>query len=160
VLFSADAVRFIPVHFGIGYPSHSPSGYVPGLALGLELLDVNRPRRIVLVLCSLLLAYCCVWIPWRSRCEMLDWRYQRAGYGWVWTGPERYRSLPTLAPLSPDANHYAIESEARQAEAVLELKQEAVPDFALIGLQLLAASAISAAALLLAGIRNPSATRN
>ena len=115
---------------------------------------MKPPQRVVLILYCLSLAYCCLWIPWRTRSEALDWRYVRAGYGWMWAGPERYRTLPPVPAATPDSKQYLDET----AE-ILTLRQQAVPDFALMGLRFLATTAVSAAALLLAGMWKSSAPR-
>ena len=100
---------------------------------------MNRPQRIVLILYCLLLAYCCVWIPWHSHMSpalshgYAD-SYIRLGYGWLWIG-------------SLDIGGYAAYATA-------------TPDLPLIQLRLIAATAIGVAAFLLAGIRRMSSTRS
>ena len=52
---------------------------------------MNRAQRIVLIACCLLLAYCCLWIPWceyyHVSGEFRTHTYYRMGYGWLWAGP-------------------------------------------------------------------------
>jgi hypothetical protein len=43
-----------------------------------------RAQRIILIVYCLLLAYCCIWVPWHVA-QGQD--YVRAGYGWLWSGP-------------------------------------------------------------------------
>ena len=45
---------------------------------------MNPLQRIVLVLYSALVAYCCLWVPWRVQANSV---YAAVGYGWLWTGP-------------------------------------------------------------------------
>ena len=46
---------------------------------------MNKLQRIVLIVYFLLLAYCCVWIPWHV---IMGEDNIRLGYGWVWSGPD------------------------------------------------------------------------
>ena len=48
---------------------------------------MNRAQRIVLIVYCLLLAYCCVWIPWQYQPQQSG-PPLRLGYGWVWAGPQ------------------------------------------------------------------------
>jgi hypothetical protein len=80
---------------------------------------MNRSQRIVLVLYCLLIVYCCVWIPWHVVTGPMNdgpTDQVRVGYGWLWSGPS---SAPDPVPS---------------------------PDLPIIGLRLLAASAIAGAA--------------
>lgn len=84
---------------------------------------MNRSQRIVVVLCCLLVVYCCVWIPWHIVAGPANdgaTVQVRVGYGWLWSGP----AGTEVDPLP------------------------ATPDLSVIGLRLLAATAISAAAFL------------
>jgi hypothetical protein len=78
---------------------------------------MTRVQRIILIVYCLLFAYCCVWVPWHVVWGQ-DKSYVRDGYGWLWSGP------------STEAD-----------EGILS-----APDFPIIGLRLLAVTAISAAA--------------
>ena len=103
---------------------------------------MNRTQRVVLILYCLLLIYCCVWIPWHCQIhDLFDMvtasSYRRMGYGWLWAGP--------ITEEHTTQRDYAA---------------YATPDLPLIQLRLIAATAISAAAFLLAGIQENSATRN
>ena len=82
---------------------------------------MNRSQRIVAVLYCLLVVYCCVWVPWHL-VQGSD-RLRMAGYGWIWSGPPSTEISPMLT----------------------------TPDLSIIGLRLLAATALSTAAFLLAG---------
>lgn len=101
--------------------------------------SMNRPQRIVLILYCVLLLYCCLWIPWQY--EAVNHGYVRLGYAWLWVGPARADIPATAFPFPRAAG--------------------ARPDMPLIGLRLLAATALCAVAFLLIGIkwRNQS-TRN
>jgi len=57
---------------------------------------MNRTQRVILALYFLLVAYCCVWIPWHVRGEP-DYSI-RAGYGWAWVGPSE-RASPDVAVI-------------------------------------------------------------
>ena len=87
---------------------------------------MNRSQRIVVVLYCLLVVYCCVWVPWHVvQGAGTDGFVQfRTGYGWLWEGPTRY--------AEGRANVYA------------------TPDLPIIGLRLLAATALAGTAFLLA----------
>ena len=45
---------------------------------------MNPLQRMVFVLYSALVAYCCLWVPWRVQANRV---YEAVGYGWLWTGP-------------------------------------------------------------------------
>ena len=76
---------------------------------------MNKAQRLVLVLYCLLLAYCCLWVPWHIA-QGQD--YLRAGYGWLWAGPSH-----------------------SEFDAYLT-----APDFPIIALRLVAATAVCGAA--------------
>jgi len=63
---------------------------------------MNRAQRIVLVLYCLLLAYCCIWIPWhvpaRHFVEGAIRPAEDLGYGWLWVVPNSYATpdLPRI----------------------------------------------------------------
>jgi hypothetical protein len=46
---------------------------------------MSKPRRIVVILYCLLVAYCLIWIPWCI--PHRNQQCQRVGYGWLWAGP-------------------------------------------------------------------------
>ena len=78
---------------------------------------MNRSQRIVLVLYCLLVVYCCVWVPWHIRSPR-EWR---SGYGWLWAGPLSTEVFPGHGPYH-------------------------TPDLPIIGLRLLASTALAGAA--------------
>ncbi len=80
---------------------------------------MRRSTRIVLVAYCLLLAYCCLWVPWHIA-PGTD--YIRVGYGWLWVGPTTHDFEGALA----------------------------APDLPLIGLRILALTAIAGAAYFVA----------
>ncbi len=72
------------------------------------------------------IAYCCLWIPWRvdyhaSAAVSRPMSY-RAGYGWIWAGPEHDPSY-------------------------------ANPDFPLIGLRIVAVTAVGGVLLLILSLK-------
>jgi len=81
---------------------------------------MTQPQRVVLVVYCLLVVYCCVWVPWHL-VQGSD-RLRMTGYGWVWSGPPTTEISPMLT----------------------------TPDLSIIGLRLLAATALGAAGFLLA----------
>jgi len=84
-------------------------------------MAVNKLQRIVLTFYCLLVVYCCVWVPWhvvQKSGEGLP--TFRAGYGWLWKGP-------------PDLGAWATSAYA-------------TPDLSIIGLRLLAVTALAGAA--------------
>ena len=94
---------------------------------------MNKAQRITIVVYCLLLAYCCLWIPWRVQIHVPSDSYRptgyyRVGYGWSWDGPK-----------DPAANPYR--------------SSNATPDLPLIELRFIAVTAITAAALLVARLR-------
>jgi hypothetical protein len=124
------------------------------LRLSLELPDMIRAQRIVLILYCLLLAYCYVWVPWRTPVRSRD-RYERAGYGWLWAGPYRSATVVYDPPVDVGKGYRMVEEEDARPPA-----PNAEPDLPLMGIRFLAISAISAAAFLIAGLWKSSATRN
>jgi hypothetical protein len=84
---------------------------------------MNRPQRVVLILYFVLLTYCCVWVPWHL---VQSEDRVRAGYGWLWAGPNT-----TDVPSSLTT-----------------------PDLSIIGLRLLAVTALAGAAFCVAAGRN------
>jgi len=86
---------------------------------------MTRAQRIVLIVYCLLVFYCCLWLPWHVvRNPSVELPHQfRTGYGWLWIGPS-----------STNGGIYS------------------TPDLSITGLRLLAATAISGAAFLLAGM--------
>jgi hypothetical protein len=115
---------------------------------------MTRAQRLVLIVYCLLLAYCCLWIPWRVPVGLLHIRYERVGYGWVWAGP--YRSAPVVydhPAKSADGWQIVAEEDARPPAPT------AVPDFPLMTIRFLAATALSAACFLIARMKS-SATLN
>lgn len=101
---------------------------------------MNRSQRIVTVLYCLIVAYCCLWVPWHIvTAPATDGPAQvRVGYGWLWAGP--------LPPI-PDASSY---SDIPHGAKVLRPTSDAngplaTPDTAVIFLRLLAVTAVAGA---------------
>jgi hypothetical protein len=110
---------------------------------------MNRAQRFVLVLYSLLLAYCCLWIPWYVPVGLHE-RHNRLGYAWLWAGAPATRSAPIVHNPPVDAgNGYQIVGEE---DAVPTPHPTAVPDYSLMGVECLALTAVSLAAFLIAGM--------
>lgn len=82
---------------------------------------MNRLRRAVLIVYCAIVLYCCVWIPWHYALpyDRYGRAFARAGYGWLWRGPNTGNSF----------------TDSRSS-----------PDLALITLRLLAATALCGAA--------------
>ena len=80
---------------------------------------MNRTQRVVLVVYCVLLAYCCIWVPWHMQMHISQDVSMptslRMGYGLLWAGPE-----------------------------------SATPDLPIIGLRLLAVTAVAGAAFCVA----------
>ena len=47
---------------------------------GLELLGMNRPHRVVLIVSCLLLGYCCLWVPWCIHLHLPSDSYRPSAY--------------------------------------------------------------------------------
>jgi hypothetical protein len=92
---------------------------------------MNRAQRIVLIVYCLLIIYCCAWVPWHLAQTIASESQDelRCGYGWLWIGPS-------------EPAYY---------------NESATPNLTVIGLRLLAASAMSGAGFLLAGMFKSSA---
>lgn len=104
---------------------------------------MSRAQRIVVIVYCLLLVYCCLWIPWH-----IPYRNslpQRVGYGWLWAGP-------ALASLPAPPSGFRLDYEPPW--------DRARPDMELIALRLLAVTAISGAAFLVAGMLKSAAILN
>jgi hypothetical protein len=50
---------------------------------------MNKTQRIIAVLYCLLVVYCCVWVPWHliQSPASEGFHQWRTGYGWLWNGP-------------------------------------------------------------------------
>lgn len=106
---------------------------------------MNRAQRIVLVAYCLMLAYCCLWIPWHvQRNSRFSNTYIRSGYGWLWTGPEAY--------CHPPGEHSASLCNIVDPPGRVQYDLTATPDLELLGLRLVAATAIASAAFILASL--------
>lgn len=116
---------------------------------------MNKVQKIVLVAYCLLLAYCCLWIPWCI--SQRNFACVRVGYGWLWAGPSPkgsiFAAVTTEAPVPPPPPGFTIDNPEPTWE-------RARPDLELMGFRLLAGTAIFGAAFLLAGIFKSSAARN
>jgi hypothetical protein len=105
---------------------------------------MNRAQRIVLVLYCLLLAYCCLWVPWRI--PFRNSLPERVGYGWLWAGPAEGHGN---VHVPPPPSGFTIDPEPRW--------ERARPDLELIAFRLVAVTSIAAAGFLLSGmLRKPS----
>lgn|SRR5438552_7050810 len=94
---------------------------------------MNRAQRVVLIAYCLLLIYCCLWIPWHRHVSAASPRWYagnsiRLGYGWLWIGPR------------------GVGEEGVYAD----------PDLYVIALRIGAATAVSASAFLLSGMKRKS----
>src|SRR5208282_3110088 len=103
---------------------------------------MNRAQRVVLILYCLLLAYCCLWVPWRIQIHFPSRSYwpgeslpaedhYSTEYGWLWVGPRNLHSRSAYA----------------------------TPDMSLIQLRIVAVTSIAAGGFLLSGMLAKSATR-
>lgn len=119
---------------------------------------MNLLQRIIMILYCVLLVYCCLWIPWYYAAGNRG--YVRVGYAWLWVGPTKTQPPPDIFPADASVPPEGVTLDAPQA-AVKHPIPRARPDMPLISLRLIAATALGAAAFLLAGIRwkNP-ATRS
>jgi hypothetical protein len=91
---------------------------------------MNRAQRIIVAIYCLLLAYCCIWIPWRETTTLPSGRkYDDVFYSLVWVAPDTYGRCA------------------------------AVPEIKLIILRVVALTAVSAAVFVLSGMLWKSATR-
>jgi len=110
---------------------------------------MTRAQRVVGVVYCLLLAYCCVWIPWHVRLRYPAGAYERVGYGWFWAGP--YRSTPiTYEPPLKMPNGMTILREEDPRSNWIDLTAE--PDLQLMGIRLLLATAFSSGLFFLASL--------
>ena len=50
---------------------------------------MNPLQRIVAVLYCLVVACCCLWVPWHVHAKSAAGGYEPVGYGWLWAGPDR-----------------------------------------------------------------------
>jgi len=109
---------------------------------------MNRAQRIVMLVYCLLLAYCCLWIPWHVKLGYKPEAYERAGYGWVWAGPYRSPDVVYKPPLRSSGSGLMILGEVDLDPSPLD----ALPDIPRIMLRIVAATSVSAAAFMLAGL--------
>lgn len=110
---------------------------------------MNRAQRITLIAYCSLFAYCCLWIPWHVKLRYPPGPYERVGYGWVWAGP--YRSAPIVHdPPIKTSEGFQVLSEEDPRSRWADLTAE--PDLPLMALRFAAATALSAAAFLFAGL--------
>jgi hypothetical protein len=113
---------------------------------------MNQAQRIVLIAYCVVVAYCCLWIPWHVRLRSPSGALERVGYGWAWAGP--YRSAPTVhdPPISTSEGLKVLGEEDLRSSWV-DLTAE--PDLPLTGLRYIAVTSLSATAFLLAGLWKP-----
>jgi hypothetical protein len=110
---------------------------------------MSKVQRIVLVTYCLSLAYCCVWIPWSvTGPGQYGTDRQRLGYGWVWAGP---RFSPAHVAHSSDFSD--VDQFVMEYNAYASVSLSAMPEMRIIALRLAAVTAVTAAALLAAGIK-------
>jgi hypothetical protein len=107
---------------------------------------MNRGQRVVLILSSLLLTYCLIWIPWSIHSATMQ---RRLGYGWLWAGPTWRGDIFDQSVPPPPAG-FTIEAEPGIPDP--DPRHVARPDLELIALRFLAAIVISGAAFLIAGL--------
>jgi hypothetical protein len=59
---------------------------------------MTRAQRIIAVLYSLMVVYCCVWVPWHGfRSEIGEVQY---GYIWLWSGPSHGLGGPDVTAIA------------------------------------------------------------
>jgi hypothetical protein len=63
--------------------------------------DMNRAQRVVLAIYCLLLAYCCIWIPWRLTCGSAGDTAQYVIYSLLWVAPQECGRVHSVAPHLP-----------------------------------------------------------
>ncbi len=65
---------------------------------------MNRPQRIVLIVYCVLVTYCCVWVPWHVVQGSASDGFQqfRTGYGWLWNGPSNFAEGRASIYATPD----------------------------------------------------------
>jgi hypothetical protein len=119
---------------------------------------MNRMQRIVVILYCLLLAYCCLWIPWRVPYNRAATAYERAGYGWIWAGPHRSAPIDRASYADTPAHsakpsygltvlgEVDIYNLPRADDAIAE------PDLRLMVLRFIAATALAGFVFLIAGL--------
>jgi hypothetical protein len=86
---------------------------------------VSRPQQIVVLIYCLLLAYCCVWIPWRLTFGIGERKSTDVAYSLVWAAPN-FGYAPGYS---------------------------AVPDMRLVLLRIIAVTATAAAVFFLVGFK-------
>lgn len=106
---------------------------------------MNRAQRIVAFVYCLLLAYCCVWVPWRIPVG-LHGKYERANYGWVWAGPHRAPAIVYNPPIQVTKDYQLVGEEDP------EIPLTSSPDEPRILLRIGAATALAGAAFLLTSL--------
>jgi hypothetical protein len=113
---------------------------------------VKGSLRVILVVYCLLLAYCCLWVPWRipavrSAADFAHMRYVPFGYGWLWAGPS---SASPFAPFlsTPEATNTALRSY--DPDTGDERYGVYTPDFLRLGLRFVVLSTLGIAAFLFA----------
>lgn len=110
---------------------------------------MNKAQRIVLILYCLLLAYCCLWIPWHVKRRSPEGAYNRTGYGWVWAGPYRSPDVVYDPPLR-SSDGLEILGEVDLDPSPLD----AMPDLPRIALRIVAVTSIFAAVFFIASLWN------
>ena len=107
---------------------------------------MGKNQRLVVAAYCLLLAYCCVWIPWSI--PQRDSHERRVGYGWLWAGPRW--AEPHEINVPPPPTGFTIDSDETIPDP--DPRHAARPDLEVMFLRFLAATIISGAAFLLAGM--------
>ena len=105
----------------------------------------KKPQKIIILVYCLLLAYCCLWIPWHvQHVSRYSTTYVRSGYGWLWTGPVRY-----CPP--PPSDHTASLCDIVESSGP-DYDSDATPDLQLIAMRFVAVTVVSIAAFVTASI--------
>jgi len=101
------------------------------------LIVLSRKRRIILTLYGIALAYSFVWIPWKVPVSRQGNRFERCGYGWVWSGPERSKVITYNPPKKVEGGYDLISEEDLNGPPLT-----ALPDTMRIVLRCLTATAV------------------
>jgi hypothetical protein len=116
--------------------------------------SINKSQRMIVVTYCLLLAYCCLWVPWHVKLRYPQGASERAGYGWVWAGPYRSPDVVYNPPRKIPGTDAEILGEVDLDPSPLD----AMPDFPRIALRIIATTSLFAAVFLAIGVLWKSAT--
>jgi hypothetical protein len=123
---------------------------------------MNPLQRAILIGYSILVIYCCLWVPWTVEynpiSEYARVRYMRQGYGWLWAGPRVMVEQPdpsSFTSVPPAKEHDVSGWTVVGEESMRSVPQagliHAEPDTRIILLRLIAATALGSVASLAAG---------